>query len=394
MRAEIDGPAGTIEMKPSVPRLRIAQVAPPIEAVPPTGYGGTERVVYELVRGLHERGHRVTTFASGDSTVPGELVPTVERALRTEGFGGDPSAYVLRTMARLEDRLGDFDVVHLHLEAHNPEALRRAEGHIAAVATFHGRLDLPWAREGLASAGPGIVAISASQALPHPGLPWAIVPNGLDLTGAPFRAEPGEDLAFVGRIAPEKGVAEAIDLALATGRRLRIAAKAGPTPRERDYNDAVFEPALRAAGTLVEYLGELPGEDRDQLFSESYATLMTGHWPEPFGLVAIESMATGTPVLAMRVGALPEIVRHGQDGFLGDDVDGLAYFIDEVGGLDRRAIRASVLDRFSAERMVDRYEALYVRRLGDLRGAATRSASAQAATATRTRPTSGASVPR
>src|SRR4029077_9419424 len=151
--------------------------------------------------------------------------------------------------------------------------------------------------------------------------------------------------------------------------------------------DAVFEPALRAAGTLVEYLGELPGDDRDRLFSESYATLMTGHWPEPFGLVAIESMATGTPVLAMRVGALPEIVRDGIDGFLGDDLEALAYFIDDVAGLDRSTIRASVLDRFSADRMVDRYEALYARRLAERRGAATRRATAQPATATSTRPT-------
>lgn len=379
-----------------MPALRIAQVAPPMEAVPPVGYGGTERVVHELVRGLHARGHQVTTFASGDSAVPGELVPTVERALRSDGFGGDASEHLQRTVELLGERLPDFDIVHLHLEAWNPSVLRRLNEGVGAVAvaTFHGRLDLPWARTGLAHAGEGIVALSVSQAAPHPELPWAIIANGLDLVGSPFRERPGDDLAFVGRITPEKGVVEAIELARLTGRRLRIAAKVGPTARERDYNEAVFGPAAKAAGSIVEFLGELEGRDRDELFAGSYATVMPGHWPEPFGLVAIESMATGTPVLAMRAGALPEIVRHGQDGFLGDDVEGLAYYIDDLATLDRTAIRASVLDRFSADRMVDRYEALYVRRLDERRGAATRSASAQPATATSTSATSGASVPR
>jgi glycosyltransferase involved in cell wall biosynthesis len=373
--------------------LRIAQVAPPVEAVPPAAYGGTERVVYELVRGLHQRGHRLTTFASGDSDVPGELVETVDRALRVDGFEGDPGGYFRRTLELLDERADDFDVVHLHLDSWAAPILRGLNERTAAFSTFHSRLDLPWAREALPAAGPGIVAISASQAAPHPGLPWEIVPNGLDLTGAPFRAEPGDDLAFVGRIAPEKGVAEAIELARLTGRHLRIAAKAGPTAHERDYYEAVFRPAMTAAGSLVEYLGELSGDDRDRLFAESWATAMTGHWPEPFGLVAIESMATGTPVLAMRVGALPEIVRHGVDGFLGDDAVGLAYWIDRVAELDRTAIRASVIERFSADLMVDRYEALYARRLEERRGAATRRARAQAPAASRTRPTSGASVP-
>ena len=375
------------------PRLRIAQVAPPSEAVPPAAYGGTERVVYELVRGLHARGHAVTTFASGDSAVPGELVPTVERALRTEGFGGDASSYFRRTVELVEERLADFDVIHLHLDSWSPELLRRANERAVGISTFHSRLDQPWARAGLRAAGPGIVAISASQAAPHPGLPWIVVPNGLDLSGAPFKAAPGDDLVFVGRITPEKGVVEAIEVARLTGRHLRIAAKLGPTAKEQDFSEAVFGPALRSAGSAVEFLGELEGPDRDALFAESYATLMPGHWPEPFGLVAIESMATGTPVLAMRAGALPEIVRHGLDGFLADDVEGLAFFIDDVEGLDRSAIRESVLERFSADLMVDRYEALYARRLDERRGAATRSATAQAATASSTSPTSGASVP-
>ena len=150
-----------------------------------------------------------------------------------------------------------------------------------------------------------------------------------------------------------------IDIAVATGRVLRIAAKAGPTAVEREYFDNVFTPAMEAAGPLVEFLGELEQADRDLLFAESYASLMPGSWPEPFGLVAIEALACGTPVIARRVGALPEIIRDGVDGFFGDDASQLAYQVARVETLDRAAIRSSVIDRFSAGRMTDGYEAIY-----------------------------------
>jgi glycosyltransferase involved in cell wall biosynthesis len=204
------------------------------------------------------------------------------------------------------------------------------------------------------------VAISRSQAATHPDVPWAaVVHNGLSLEGAPFERRRGDDLCFVGRVAPEKGIVEAIEIAKLSGRRIRIAAKRGYTPNEQAYYENVFLPALKSMGTDAEYLGELPGTDRDQLFAESHATLMPGSWPEPFGLVAIESLACGTPLLARRVGALPEILRHGKDGFFGDDVSELAFAVDRVGTLDREGIRASVLDRFSAGRMADDYERLY-----------------------------------
>ena len=140
---------------------------------------------------------------------------------------------------------------------------------------------------------------------------------------------------------------------------MRIAAKIGTTPTERAYNDDVFQPALKAAGSSVEFLGELSGPDRDRLLASSYAVLMPGSWPEPFGLVAIESLACGTPILARRVGGLAEIIRDGVDGFFGDDVTQLAFLVPKVAELDRKAIRTSVLDRFSATRMADGYEALY-----------------------------------
>jgi glycosyltransferase involved in cell wall biosynthesis len=166
---------------------------------------------------------------------------------------------------------------------------------------------------------------------------------------------------FLGRIAPEKGILDAIEVARLTGRTLKVIAKRPVVPHEVEYFDEVFVPALAAAGSFVQDLGELSGQDRDRVVGASHAMLMPGTWPEPFGLAAIESMACGTPVLARRVGALPEIMRDGIDGFFGDDVEHLAFLVDRVDTLDRDAIRASVIDRFSAARMTDAYEELYVR---------------------------------
>jgi glycosyltransferase involved in cell wall biosynthesis len=341
--------------------LRIAQVVPPLERVPPDGYGGTERVVDELLRELVRRGHHVTTFASADSEVPGELVPIIDRALRPAGHGGDISGYMLTTMLKVLDRETDFDLIHSHLEWYSL-VLRRAMRR-PMVATFHGRLDLPWSRDALADAPDGLVAISESQASAHPNVPWTIVHNGLSLDGAPFEQNRSDDLVFVGRVTPEKGIVEAIEIALKAGRPLKIAAKIGPTPPEQEFNEQVFEPALKDAGRSVEFLGELSGDDRDTLFARSYAVLMPGSWPEPFGLVAIEALACGAPVLARRVGGLDEIIRDGVDGFFGDDATELAFLVERVAELDRVAIRSSVIERFSARRMADGYEALYQRML-------------------------------
>jgi glycosyltransferase involved in cell wall biosynthesis len=342
--------------------LRIAQVAPPIERVPPEGYGGTERVIFELASELDRRGHEVTTFASGDSAVPGRLIPTVPSALRPAGHGGDVSGYMITTMLQVLDREAEFDLVHSHLEWYSV-ALRRAARR-PLVATFHGRLDLPWSRDAFADRPDGMVAISESQASVHPDVPWTIVHNGLTLDASPFERRRNDALVFVGRVTPEKGIIEAIEIAERADRPLRIAAKVGPTPNERDFDEQVFQPALKAAGRRVEFLGELSGADRDRLFAESYAVLMPGSWPEPFGLVAIEALACGTPVLARRVGGLDEIIRDGVDGFFGDDETELAFLVDRVAELDRSAIRASVIDRFSATRMADGYEALYARMVG------------------------------
>jgi glycosyltransferase involved in cell wall biosynthesis len=343
-------------------RLRIAQVAPPLERVPPAAYGGTERIVHELTTELVRRGHDVTVFASGDSDVPCRLIPTVDKALRPAGIEGDAGGWFATTVKQVVERATEFDVIHSHLEWWSVPLARISS--VPVAATFHGRLDLPWADRLFQDAPEGMVAISRHQAHTHPDVPWTIIHNGLSLDRAPFLEQPGEKFCFVGRVDPEKGIVEAIDIARRTGRSLRIAAKVGNMAGPRAYYEDVFQPALKRAGSLVEYLGELGPADRDQLFAESYATLMPGAWPEPFGLVSIESLACGTPVLARRVGALPEIIRDGVDGFFGDDADALAFYADRLGDLDRRAIRERVVERFSAARMSDRYEELYARMAG------------------------------
>lgn len=345
--------------------LRIAQVAPPFERVPPRAYGGTERIVHGLVTELDRRGHEVTTFASGDSVVPGRHIETVPEALRPSGYTGDSLPYMQSTVHEVLARASEFDLIHSHLEWISL-LLARATS-VPVVTTFHGRLDLPWAEALFRDPPRGLVAISQNQADTHADdVPWeAVVHNGLRLDGAPFGKRRGEHLCFVGRVAQEKGIVEAIEIAQLAGRPLKIAAKVAPGGTERAYYDAVFEPALRQAGSSVEFLGELEQADRDQLFAESYASLMPGAWPEPFGLVAIEAMACGTPIIARRIGALPEIIRDGIDGFFGDDVTAMAFKVDRVADLDRAAIRESVLERFSVERMTDRYEAVYARLLRD-----------------------------
>jgi glycosyltransferase involved in cell wall biosynthesis len=258
------------------------------------------------------------------------------------------------------ERADEFDLVHGHLEWFNPILARTSPR--PTLATFHGRLDFPWAREILLRSRGRYVAISQSHARTQPAVEWAgIVLNGLTLDGAPFDVERGDGLCFVGRIAPEKGIVDAIEIAKRTGRTLRIAAKAGKMPHELAYEREVFQPAVAAAGKTVEFLGELSRADRDRLFAESYAKLMPGSWPEPFGLVAIEALACGTPVIARRVGALPEIVRDGIDGFFGETLDDMVAAVERVADLDRSAMRAHILEQFSAQRMTDDYEAVYRR---------------------------------
>jgi glycosyltransferase involved in cell wall biosynthesis len=341
--------------------LRIAQVAPPLEAVPPLGYGGTERIVGELVVELDRRGHQVTTFASGDSHVPGRHVETVPLALRPIGFGDDPSASFRRTVELVLEQQDEFDLIHAHIDRWNLELAQRAR--IPVVSTFHGRLDLPWARDAFRTELRGLVAVSRDQARVHPGADWTIVHNGVTFRPPALQETPGEDFCFVGRMAPEKGFPDAIEIARLTGRRLMVAAKTPTRQIEIDYHEAVIRPLLDEADVTI--MGEVSEADRDRLVASSRASLVPSAWPEPFGLVVIEALACGTPVLARRAGAIPEILRDGIDGFVGDDAQQLAFFDGRLDDLDRAAIQTAALGRFAVGRMVDGYEALYAELLSE-----------------------------
>jgi glycosyltransferase involved in cell wall biosynthesis len=341
--------------------LRIALVAPPMKAVPPGGYGGTERVVAALAEGLYARGHEITVYAAGDSEVPGRLVQIVPRSLWSEGYTGDVSAFMQIAAARVWRDCAQFDIIHSHLESHGLLLARHCPTPV--VTTLHGRLDnsgLPDLLDEFAEIP--LVAISQSQRRFWPGLNWVgTVHHGLDLRKMPHRSRPGAYLALVGRICQEKGVAEAISLAGRTGMPLKLAAKVHDRA-EIDMFASDVQPAIDRG--VVEFLGELDAAERDPLLAGALATLMLGAWPEPFGLVAIESLATGTPVIGRRAGALPELIEDGVDGYLVDDLIEAELAVRLVAGLDRARIRQRALDRFSTERMVREYEALYAQLLG------------------------------
>lgn len=336
--------------------LRIGLLSGPMVAIPPPGYAGTERIVAVLVDELVARGHDVTLIGPGDSAVPCRVIPTIERALWSSGMRGDSTAYIQVSIERAWDAHEQFDVVHSHLDTLSFNFARHARRPV--VHTLHGRLDKPGVPELLDEFRDiPLVAISASQRRWRPQNNWvATVHHGLPLESAPFSPDPGAYLAFVGRIAPEKGIDAAIELAQQVGLTLRAAAKVHEA-EEHELFDAVVAPAIMA-GT-VEFEGELAAGPRDELMAGALATVMLGAWPEPFGLVAIESMASGTPVIARRAGALPEVIDHGVTGFLIDDISEAELAVREAAKLDRRRIRQTAIERFSVDRMVDEYERLY-----------------------------------
>ena len=341
--------------------LRIALVSTPMLPVPPPTYAGTERVVAALGDVLVERGHEVTLYAPGDSEISGgTLVPTIERSLWSTEYRGDISAHVSISLAKAWADHERYDIIHSHIETMGFLFARHCPTPV--VSTLHGRLDQAGAPELLDEFRDiPLVSISDSQRRFSPESNWvATIHHGLPLESAPFSAEPGDYLAVVGRITPEKGIEEAIELARRTGRKLRMAAKVYDEHEQAHFADVV-EPALEDPDVDLEFLGEVDPKARDPLYAGALATIMLGAWPEPFGLVAIESLATGTPVIARRAGGLTETIEHGVDGFLVDDVIEAELAVQRVAELDRRLIRERALERFSPTRMAEDYEAIYHR---------------------------------
>lgn len=337
--------------------MRIAQVAPLYEAVPPTGYGGTERVVAHLTDALVRQGHDVTLFASGDSRTSARLVPITERALRGTNDWPDPAMPHVLAMERVAAAAREFDVIHFHVDTLSlPYARRLAT---PSLLTLHGRLDLPGLPAFFSEFHDDtrLVSISNAQRTPLPTLPWlATVYHGVDPNLFPFVAEPqGDYLVFVGRISPEKRPDRAIEIARRTGMRLKIAAKIDAADRE--YFATTIAPMLTEPH--VEFIGEVGDDGKGELLGNARALLFPIDWPEPFGLVMIESMATGTPIIAMRCGSVPEVVDHGVTGLIVDDVDGAVAAVEEVERLDRRAVRRRFEQRFSADRMAADYVRAY-----------------------------------
>ncbi|MEA2676431.1 MAG: hypothetical protein QOJ81_572 [Chloroflexota bacterium] len=344
------------EWHPPATSLRIGLLSQPFLPVPPPGYAGTERVVAALAQGLHERGHQVTLFAPGDSVVPYELVPTVPQALWRNGHRGDATSYIEGTVALAWEQASRFDIIHSHLDTAGFVLARHCGTPV--LTTLHRRLDTGGAAE-LIDAYPDVplVAISDSQRRWNPEANWvATIHHGLDFSQTPVSEKGGDYLLVVGRIATEKGIAEAIEVARRSGRSLVLAAKVYD-PKEKQMFETVVQPAIDEG--VVDWRGEVDTGTRDELMAGAFATLMLGGWPEPFGLVAIESMAVGTPVIARRAGAYTETVQHGLTGYLVDDVDEGVLAVSRVAMLDRRPISAYARGRFSTERMVWLYEQAY-----------------------------------
>jgi glycosyltransferase involved in cell wall biosynthesis len=337
--------------------MRIAQIAPLAEAVPPKLYGGTERVVFWLTEELVEMGHEVTLFASGDSVTSANLEPISPKALRLDRNSPDPMLVYAAMLARVAELSDHFDVIHAHLDwIHIP--LLRSLG-VPFVTTLHGRLDHPalatLSRNCFSDAR--FVSISDSQRHPLPDAHWAgTVYHGVPQSLLTPNYEPEGYLAFLGRITPDKGPETAIQLARAAGMPLKIAAKI--VRSERRYFTQRIEPLLDS--TDVEFVGEIDEAHKAEFLGNAAALLFPICWPEPFGLVMIEAMACGTPVVAFRCGSVPEVIDDGITGHAVEPDDGLNA-INRAVGMDRRHVRQRFEERFTARRMTQDYVGIYER---------------------------------
>jgi glycosyltransferase involved in cell wall biosynthesis len=335
--------------------MRIAQVAPLYESVPPKCYGGTELVVSYLTEGLLKRGHEVTLFASGDSITGARLYAGCERALRAQKVK-DPVAYHVRMLGMIARRAEDFDLIHFHIDYLHYPVMRHLN--TKSVTTLHGRLDIPdlvpLHRE---YQDLKTIAISKSQRSALQCANWVgTVHHGMptDLF-KPNVSQEGKYLAFLGRISPEKGLDRAIEIARRVDMPLLIAAKVDAADQE--YFDSKIRPLLD--DPLVEYIGEITQREKAEFLGNAHALLFPINWPEPFGMVLIESMAAGTPVIAFDMGSVPEIIEDGVTGYLVESIQEAVHAVHLVRALDRRVVRRVFEERFSVERMCQDYERIY-----------------------------------
>jgi glycosyltransferase involved in cell wall biosynthesis len=335
--------------------VRIAQVAPLQEAVPPRFYGGTERVVSYLTEDLVRLGHDVTLFASGDSETRARLVPICRQALRLDPDCQNSVPYEILALEAVIREADDFDVIHFHEECLHLPWTRRVR--CATLTTMHGRLDLcdlvPLYRE---YADVPLVSISDAQRRPLSWANWrATVYHGLPDDLYRFHPEPGGYLAVLGRICPEKGVDQAIAIAQRASIPLKIAAKVDAADEE------YFESEIRHLldDPLVEFIGEIGDGDKEAFLGGAAALLMPINWPEPFGLVVIEAIACGTPVIAFPFGSMPELIEPGVNGVLVDSTEQAVSAVEALAALDRRACRRSFEERFTAARMAENYVRVY-----------------------------------
>lgn len=335
--------------------MRIAQICPLYESVPPKLYGGTERVVSYLTEELVAAGHQVTLFASGDSTTRARLEAPIDYALRLATRIHDPLVYHNLLFERVLKQSENFDILHFHTDyLHFP--LMRLSG-LPHVTTLHGRLDLPdlvpMYREFREMP---LVSISNAQRQPLSWANWrATVHHGLPENLYQLHAEPGKYLAFIGRISPEKRADRAIEIAKRVGMKLRIAAKVEKI--DEAYFKQEIEPLLDHP--LIEFIGEIGEHDKNDFLGNAYALLFPVDWPEPFGLVIIEALACGTPVVAFRRGSVPELVDEGVTGFIADNTEDAVAAVARIASLDRTRCRRVFEQRFTARRMASDYVGVY-----------------------------------
>jgi glycosyltransferase involved in cell wall biosynthesis len=339
--------------------MRIAQIAPLYECVPPKLYGGTERIVSYLTEELVRQGHDVTLFASGDSKTSAKLVPCCDMALRLNPSIRDPLPYHIIMMEQVRQRACEFDILHFHVDYYHAPLVRQLS--CPALTTHHGRLDLPdlAAFYGTFHDMP-LVSISNDQRgyLRHAN--WTgTVHHGLPRDLLPFQPQARDGhLVFLGRISPEKRPDLAIEIAAKAGVPLKIAAKIDRV--DQSYWDEEIHPMVQAHPN-VEFIGEVNEQEKAELLGKAAALLFPIDWPEPFGLVMIEAMACGTPVIALRRGSVPEVVEDGVSGFIVDNIEQAVAAIRRITDLDRATVRAAFERRFTAERMAKDYVDIYHR---------------------------------